>query len=532
MTASADPSILNSNYVLPPDYDVMTETAEVFTRALLLGMTPETNQNNFAQTEFAEPLPEEFLPYEEAVAYMSKRLPVDKETYYALSDKMRYRAFTVSRLADGDAVRNVQGMITNAMEQGTGMNEFLQMTEGQLADAAGMGKGAGWYYETVYRTNTSTAYNVGRAIGFEEVPPIALELIGIDDDRQTELCHSLTSPPFRRPYDDPVWDTMWPPFHFNCRTTIRAIYDQSEIDDAGGEEKFYSSSNPDYKPAEGFGKYPIEKSDSWWDLTDAMQDRAQAFGLDVEFMSARESLGLNESAAESNRIIDEVEKAARKDAEDVARGMGIEYVDYSDIDSRVANEWNLHIAENFKEFSELKNMVNFVGSTEMQNELIEPRLSIIRIIKAYKENPGKSKTEMISIIEQYRIADFSKLNDPKRIARTFYPDDEILKKFAGIGINPNYGHDTSIFLKSLPEGVVGIKGAVDHEVGHLFDHLLDLHNNTEVQKMLGVSSRTDALIVKEKIANLWAYHRSNPLENGLPYELGSFIINLYRKLYG
>jgi len=295
--AASDPSFLNSNYVLPPDFDVMTETAEVFTRALLLGMTLEINQNNFA-----EPLPEEFLPYEEAVAYMSKRLPVDRETYYALSDKMRYRAFTVSRLADGDAVRHIQSMLTNAMEQGTGMSEFLQMTEGQLADAAGMGKGAGWYYETVYRTNTSTAYNVGRAIGFEEVPPIALELIGIDDDRQTETCHSLTSPPFRRPYDDPVWDTMWPPFHFNCRTTVRAIYDQSEIDDAGGEEKFYSKSNPDYKPAEGFGKYPIEKSDSWWDLTDAMRDRAQEYGLTNEFEQAKEKLIEQESENENNLV--------------------------------------------------------------------------------------------------------------------------------------------------------------------------------------------------------------------------------------
>ena len=283
MLAAADPSLLKSDYILPPDYEIMTETAEVFTKALLLGMEPETGRSNFADDV-------DVLPFEEAVAYMRRRLPVDGKTYYALADKMRYRAFTVSRLADGDAVRHVQSMLVKAMDEGSGIQQFLQLTEGQLADAAGMGKGAGWYYETVYRTNTATAYNVGRAIGFEETPPVALELIGIDDARQTEICHSLTVPPFRKPYDDPVWEHMWPPFHFNCRTTVRAIYDESEIEDAGGPDKFYTQGTPDYTPEKGFGTYPLDKSDTWWDLTASMEERAEEYSLTGEFEEAKEKL--------------------------------------------------------------------------------------------------------------------------------------------------------------------------------------------------------------------------------------------------
>lgn len=281
--AAADPSLLHANYVLPPDYEIMTETAEVFTKALLLGMEPEAE--NFADDE-----PLEILPFEETLAYMNKRLPVDRKTYYELADKMRFRAFTVGRLADGDAVRHVQSMLSKSLEEGHGIQRFLELTEGQLADAAGMGRGSGWYYETVYRTNMSTAYNVGRAIAFEETPPVALELVGIDDARQTEICHSLTVPPFRRPYDDPVWDHLWPPFHFNCRTTVRAIYDPSEIKDAGGPDKFYTRGTPDYKPAKGFGGYPLEKNDSWWDLTDAMKERVTFYGFDKEFEEAKEKL--------------------------------------------------------------------------------------------------------------------------------------------------------------------------------------------------------------------------------------------------
>ena len=384
MMAVADPSLLHSNYVLPPDYEIMTETAEVFTKSLLLGMTSEVN-NNFSQAEFAEPLPEEFLPYEEAVAYMQKRLPVDRETYYALSDKMRYRAFTVSRLADGDAVRHVQSMIANAMEQGSGMNEFLQMTEGQLADAAGMGKGKGWYYETVYRTNTATAYNVGRAIGFEETPPIALELIGIDDQRQTELCHSLTVPPFRRPYDDPVWDTLWPPFHFNCRTTIRGIYDESEIEDTGGEEKFYSKSNPDYKPAEGFGKYPIDKSDTWWNLTDSMQERAQEYGLINEFEQAKEKL--IEETKEEDPIRIKMSQDLESEKEITELGQMI---------INKANKENKDIIEMLKEYREfgtdqkhtfMKGSNNYAKEEVIEAYQYYPKEWLEKSIEASKDNP-------------------------------------------------------------------------------------------------------------------------------------------------
>jgi SPP1 gp7 family putative phage head morphogenesis protein len=518
MMTAADPSIINSNYVLPPDYEIMTETAEVFTKALLLGMTPETDRNNFAQTAFAEPLPEEFLPYEEAVAYMRKRLPVDKETYYALSDKMRYRAFTVSRLADGDAVRNIQSKLAEAMEKGSGMQQFLQLTENQLADAAGMGRGSGWYYETVYRTNTATAYNVGRAIGFEEIQPIALELIGIDDSRQTEICHSLTVPPFRRPYDDPVWDTLWPPFHFNCRTTIRAIYDQSEIDDAGGPDKFYTKSDPDFTPAEGFGKYPVDKSDSWWDLTDAMKERAQEYGLEAEFMEARERL----IEPEYDQPADPLEETALREAENYARNtLGIDYADYTGIDSRVANEWNRHLANNLQEFPELRNILKFTGSTEAQDKLFEPVLNRINLERARRNYPKANEAVIRMMASGYTKRDLEKLNIG--IARSVFPTDERLRQFAGIGINPRYGSNISIF-----ERTATVQKAVDHEIAHALDHLLGLRSDAEVVALWNNSPARGSASVAEFIADGWSEYRNNPGKNSLSDQLGYLILRKYR----
>jgi SPP1 gp7 family putative phage head morphogenesis protein len=536
MAAAADPSLVHSNYVLPPDYAVMTETAEVFTKAVLLGMEPETDQNNFADDE-----PVEILPFEEALAYMKKRVPVDKETYYALNDKMRYRAFTVSRLADADAVKQAQKMLADGMEEGGGLNKFLQMTEGQLADAAGMGRGSGWYYETVYRTNTSTAYNVGRAIGFEEVQPIALELIGIDDSRQTELCHSLTVSPFRRPYDDPVWDHLWPPFHFNCRTTIRAIYDQAEIDEGGGAEKFYSKGAPDYTPEKGFGAYPVDKTDSWWDMTDAMRDRAREYGLEAEFVEAKERLIIPENEPDNP-----AEKAAVKEAELYARdNLGVEYADFSDIDSRLADEWNSNLERTLAEFPELRDAINFTGSTEAQNKLMEPVLDVIRLEKARQEFPGELDTVLKLKAAGYKASDAEKLNQEKMIARTISPKDERLKRFAGIGVSPDYGRDISSLEKQLaddvaqglrPIGTASVKATYDHEVAHRLDHLLNLSNDPEINALWNRHTKNEITTglseygsrrIQDFIADGWCEYQNNPARRYLSTQIGSIILKKY-----
>jgi SPP1 gp7 family putative phage head morphogenesis protein len=422
--AAADPSLVYAHYVLPPDYAVMSETAEVFTKALLLGMEPERGRGNFS-----DDAPVEILPFEEALAYMRKRVPVDKETYYALNDKMRYRAFTVSRLADADAVQQVQKMLADGLEQGNGLRQFLQMTEGQLADAAGLGRGMGWYYETVYRTNTATAYNAGRAIAFEEVPPIALELIGIDDTRQTEVCHSLTVPPFRRPYGDPVWDNMWPPFHFNCRTTVRGIYDESEIDEAGGPDKFYSQGAPDYTPAEGFGAYPVNKTDSWWDLTDAMRDRAEKYGLEAEFLEAKEKLiGILPNDTEGS-IIDPIKNAIKAMPKNEAevRKLGELVLEKANVEHKAVME----VLREYRDFGTEKTHVWDYATTSAKDE----------IVKGYQYFPTEWLEKSIAESERHPMTTYMK-------NRTFYN------------------------AETLEISVSYFKNYVAHELAHRMEHVI------------------------------------------------------------
>lgn len=231
----------------------------------------------------------EELPFEEALEYMKKRLPISAEEYYKLSDKARFRAFTVARLTDGDSLKKAKTLLENSIAEGGTLTEFLKKTDTELLGELGLaGKGGGWYWENVYRTNVQTAYNTGRAIGFENVKPLALELVGIGDSRQTELCRSLTQPPVRRPYGDEFWERYWPPLHFSCRTTVRAIYDPAELE----EEPITNVPDGIEKHrAKGFGTYPID-SDSWWDELPSMKRRAVAYGVQSEIEKVKGKLEL------------------------------------------------------------------------------------------------------------------------------------------------------------------------------------------------------------------------------------------------
>ena len=288
------PGYLERIKTLPHSKGATNVTALLFTKVLLMGMNHALGKKKKGH-KFADGVDEqaqavqdvEVLPFEEAVEYMQGRLPLDAKEYYKLADKARFRAFTVSILADGDLLVKTRNMLAKNLEEGGGLKDFLVKTDTDLLAGVGMaGAGGGWYWETVYRTNVQTAYNVGRAIGFETVPPVALELVGIGDARQTELCKSLTQPPVRRLYGDDFWKKFWPPLHFNCRTTVRAIYDEKEL-----EEQPITGIPTDAEEhkSQGWGSYPLD-NDRWWQELPSMKKRAQAYGVQGMIDRTRKAL--------------------------------------------------------------------------------------------------------------------------------------------------------------------------------------------------------------------------------------------------
>lgn len=148
-----------------------------------------------------------------------------------------------------------------------------------------------FYLETVFRTNTISAYNAGR---WEEIQRnkenIAfLEYVAIDDSRTTEICSALDG--IRLPPDDPFWKTHYPPNHFNCRSQV--------IEVSPDEVEVFGYKETDKDKIDEINGVPIPKgfdapiSASWWDETESMKKRAEKYGLDLEFSKKRKELGLN-----------------------------------------------------------------------------------------------------------------------------------------------------------------------------------------------------------------------------------------------
>lgn len=84
------------------------------------------------------------------------------------------------------------------------------------------------HVETIFRTEGQTALNYGRwnsQVAAIDVAPY-WEYVFVDDDNHQEgtVCYDIAlKGRFIRPADDPIWQRIYPPNHFNCRSGVVAI---------------------------------------------------------------------------------------------------------------------------------------------------------------------------------------------------------------------------------------------------------------------------------------------------------------------
>jgi hypothetical protein len=240
------------------------------------------------------------LPFEEAAAFMKSRVPVTKTEWNALEPKLRFRAFTVARLAQLDYIDAARQVLSKALETGKGTAEtYKQWQTIQTIvqdDAMRLRPG---YWENIFRTNTQTAYVAGKLMQFQNNPPPAWRLLIIDDSRTSDICRGLIregKDNLVMVSDHPFWKTFgFPPYHYQCRTGIQAVY-QSQIDHGVQvENPAMKSLREQFRPTKGFGGNPVDK-ESWWKMTDGMIERAEKFGIDGDIIILANALGMKNYA--------------------------------------------------------------------------------------------------------------------------------------------------------------------------------------------------------------------------------------------
>ena len=266
--------------------------------SLLLGrlhaMPSKLEEKEFADDqEHSVLIEEEKLSFDEAVNFLRAKLPMKKDDWRNLEPKLRFRAFTVAKLSEADFIETVKGRLALAVEKNESILESWKDIEAMTEDWGE--KFTPRYWETVYRTNVQSAYNAGRLMQHKNNMPPAWELLFVEDKRQSDICRGLTfitgnGKALHK--DHPFWKTYgFPPYHFNCRTTFRAVYDFEIGHGIEIENTPMKEIGKNFKPQKGFGGNPIEK-ESWWKITPEMIARADRYGITADIVAQARELDM------------------------------------------------------------------------------------------------------------------------------------------------------------------------------------------------------------------------------------------------
>lgn len=234
------------------------------------------------------------VPFEEAMNFLKSKVPMTKAEWLELEPKLRFRAFTVAQLGSADVVNKAREILMKSFEKGgesySGTWEELKKVVN--TNALGIKPG---YWENVFRTNTQSAYIAGKLQQYENTGVVAYQLLVIEDSRTSKICrHLLTSSGYGMiiSVDHPFWKKYgFPPYHFQCRTSIRAIW-PSQVGKLGNMvENPTMKSLSKFKVQEGFGGNPLDK-ESWWRMTASMLNRIAEYNLAEDVLSFAKQNGI------------------------------------------------------------------------------------------------------------------------------------------------------------------------------------------------------------------------------------------------
>jgi SPP1 gp7 family putative phage head morphogenesis protein len=161
------------------------------------------------------------MPFEEAVKYFSRKVPMPIDEFLDLAAQARVRAFSVSGIAGIDALDQIKESVTRAIEEGLSFGEWRKLADPVLSQW-GLG---GFRAETIFRSNIQTAYQVGHYQQMHD-PDVLRDrpywrYVAVMDER-TRPEHAAWHDTVL-PADDPWWDTHYPPNGYNCRCTVVSL---------------------------------------------------------------------------------------------------------------------------------------------------------------------------------------------------------------------------------------------------------------------------------------------------------------------
>ncbi|WP_440053366.1 phage head morphogenesis protein [Pseudoalteromonas sp. T1lg65] len=175
-----------------------------------------------------------------------ERAPIDAVAYfrakgYTISDEWHdvlttahAKAFTVARVQSMEILEAIRQYTDTALAEGLTAKQFREQLTPELQRLGWWGKtkneqgdsvqlGSPYRLNNIYRTNLQTAYMSGRyrrMLARSKTHPY-WQYVAIDD-AQTRPEHRLLHGKVFR-FDDPIWQTIFPPNGWGCRCRVRAL---------------------------------------------------------------------------------------------------------------------------------------------------------------------------------------------------------------------------------------------------------------------------------------------------------------------
>jgi SPP1 gp7 family putative phage head morphogenesis protein len=173
------------------------------------------------------------------------------------------RAFTVAGVMKVDVLQDIRGTLTEALKNGETLETFKKKLTPILQQKGWMGSGyvsdsaTGEIHgkrltprrlDTIYQTNMQSAYMAGRfkaQLANAEAHPY-WEYVAVLDNRTRPAHRALSGRIFR--YDDPFWQSFYPPNGWNCRCRVRTRsgreIEQKDLDVSSSKDRMLEVEQP------------------------------------------------------------------------------------------------------------------------------------------------------------------------------------------------------------------------------------------------------------------------------------------------
>lgn len=291
---NAKKSDLEKPFIPQDNTDFILAIERCLISSYLLGMIHAEEENPDRKINAGdEDIPP--VPFAQAIDFLKARVPMTKKEWEKLEPKLRFRAFTVAKLSEPDIINKAKSILVKALENGGSYASTWEDLKNRIeVNAFGITPN---YWETVFRTNTQTAYMAGKLMQYEKLNNIvAYQLLIIEDVRTSKICRRLLTQSGRGmiiPIDHQFWKKYgFSPYHMNCRSSIRAIFKNQIGKDRIVTDNPSMKSLAKFKPQKGFGGNPISKG-SFWLMSEDMKSRAIKYGLIPDIVKMAHNLGLS-----------------------------------------------------------------------------------------------------------------------------------------------------------------------------------------------------------------------------------------------